>query len=430
VVRLDKKAKKELLLVLALWFCLFLVPAFFMRIIDDEAIYFYTVRELAFSGTAVGRAPLGHLLMSPFVQMNNDILSLRLFNAIVTLGILVLLNTLGGIRAVLLFSSTFSSLRWSTRVNFEILGTFWFLLAIYHMKKDERLSALFLILAALTRETFLIPLLVFCLLKPRAARYVLVGGVIAFLTIQVLTMPDTPIWTAMLLYGRVIFSQGIVSPDFLLRTSQNILEYGLTAPFLFIGLIRGKRNDNDEKLLAVSLLVATLFVPGFIINGPFERYTIPTTAAFSYIGAAGVGMSNAHLLPVLFLQATFLDRAVPFLSNTDANGVFDTGLEYDRMIMEKLGAAKRDDYIVGFHGALVRRVGWDWVGRDVDLMIERRPNWLVVYRKWVVIREDRDVAVFEIGRYYVLHSESSDALSAAISPLNKTLWGPKEEWMA
>lgn len=399
-----------------------------MRIIDDEANYFYVVRELALSGKGTGKAPLSDMLMGVFVRAYPDVLSLRFFNSLVTLGILIVLYKGGGIIPVLLFSSTFSSIRWCTRINFETLGTLWFLIGLFHLRKDRRIAGIGFTLAALTRESFLPPLVLFALLNLNAIPYIL-GTAVVILTIHSNSViVELPLTSTMVSYSHYALNDYVLSFSFLTRTLQNVLEYLLTSPLLFIGLRHWRELEREHLYLLGALCLTTVIVPGFIINGPFERYTIPTTATIAFIAGSRLTIRKKHIALILLSQFILLNLAVPFLSVLGADSIFDTGLSYDRLIIEKLHCAKEDESIVGFHAKIVRRNKSVWGDRNVTFMLDQKPNWLVVYKAWIDIKEHDLVSVSEIGKFYVIHTESPELLKAVVRPLDKPMWKGKEGW--
>lgn len=412
-----------------------------MRVIDDEAIYYYHVKELAFSSKGVERAPFGHLIMSFFLRISKDFMCLRFFNSIAVLGILLLLNNYSGIFGVFLFSTTFSSLRWASRINLETFGTFLFLIGLVNIKKNRTLSTIGFVLAALTRESFILPLIVYAIYFKKEIKNIIVLAFCVLIINSFLTefeqnehsykeSSNIPVLNTIISHSKILITNILFSKEFYVRNAQNVVEFLFISPLQMLLLFHLLKKRNAVTSIVCSQAFVLLFLTGFIVNGPFERYTIPLTASLSLVSKDFFKKNQKLIILFMILKITFLSTMVPYFSTSGSESVYEIGLKDDRFIIGILKNENNSKFIIGHHAALFREKNWRWVGRNVTEMINLKPDIIVTYPSWIQINNSTNIEIQEIGRYFLINSKNPEHLGQSLQPAKKNMWKYKGEFLA
>jgi hypothetical protein len=181
-------------------------------------------------------------------------------------------------------------------------------------------------------------------------------------------------------------------------------------PIIILGVVTLARLNmklfKKYAFISLPLVLILNFVAGFIINGPFERYTIPLIALLSIPAGLGLLRIKRPKL-VYFAILTFFvlsNLAVPFTTTTGANSIWDTGYQDDEKIIQFLKAnSQAGDLIVGIHGYFVDNVSVAYVERHIEIGIKLEPEWLVTYKNWIDVNAGK---YYEFGRYYVIPKET------------------------
>ena len=124
---------------------LILAPIPFLKIHDDEVIYWSIAKSYSeLKPKFFGRMLLPMLIVAPFLRINENFLVPRFIAGIFTLlsaylicRIISLRYGEGCIEGALIFLFSFYALRFGNRFYLDIFGTFFFLLAIYFIEKNE-----------------------------------------------------------------------------------------------------------------------------------------------------------------------------------------------------------------------------------------------------------------------------------------------------
>jgi len=429
-----------------LWTTLILAPLPLLRLFQDEMLYMILSRDYLHLELRP-RSSLVFLITSPLTVGNVDstVILLRLSTALVTLANVLLVYELSkrrfGERAAfigaLLFITSFTVLRYGARYTLEPWGVFFVLLAIYLMEKSPALAGLSIGLAFAARETWLTTVPFFLLYlrtrKKDFRRALLTASVPVLLTF--LLMAGVGIQRGPLGYNpKTIAGWGVQAVGMAL-TSWAL--FAIAYPLTVIGFAWAffdERFRGEMALLALPSLLTLTGVAGFLLNGPFERYTYGPLALMSIY--SGPGLFRAYdwvrnRLPLnlervvavfIVLQLIAMNIAVLELSDIGAKGIQDYGYWYDREVFGILEGARPTDSFGGTpHPGLLGFENWTWADRNLTRVLLKNPDWLITFRAWVEVN-GTGVEVWETGPYIVVHRLEGDMMDHVI-PRDFPLWG-------
>ena len=447
-------------MIVILWSILVFLPLFTLRLFQDEMLYMLASMR-AFNLQFSPRSSLVFMLTSPLAAVGNvdvRIFLLRTATALVTLADLVLIYELArkrfGERAAFLGSITFLlsfvALRYGARYTLEPWGVLFILLALYLLSERPMLSALSLGLAFAARETWLTtyPFFLLYVWKTRKkgfwkfAAVSVVPVLLNFLFIYSISINRSPLEYN----SRALFEYGIAGTVKLATSAW--VQFLAAFPLTVLGFVYAVYilKDKSELILVALPSVLTLNVVfGFLLNGPFERYTFGPLALMSvYSGYGLIELYKIASDKLSFLQKASLERwvaiflifqllalnaAVIELSDIGAKGIQDYGYWYDRGVFKVLEAhATQNESFGGTpHPALLGFRNWTWADRRVGKVLNRSPDWLVTFKSWVKIKKKgRNPHILEtwtIGPYIVVHALTKDAIRHYVVPANFTFWG-------
>ena len=454
-----------------LWLVFILVPSFHARIHSDEVLYWYHVREFALRGVPLDRVPLTHMLAAPGFYLSDHLFTTRVFNAIMVL--LTMLSIMKfnmeefgeahGFLGPILFLSSYSTLRWGVRFNLESTATLLFVLGILSYRGKKVLSASFLFTAsALCRETFIPPLFVFFILTRRDKKIapiimtslITMCSIITFYNIQCSDIHHTAesAKSAGITPYTTLVSNIYSVTDFLflksnlLKLLHSSIEYLFSSPLLFLGflvLYSEKHTYRRICLLIGTLIVSIMLTPGFINNGPFERYTLGPNALLCLLAPTGLEiywtkMINKKRRSFFFVCVgisigliIIFNIGTALLSHIGATSVYDFGYQYDHEIISLLNKEATGEVLYGPHSPMIETArDWFWPDRDIGWAIEQEPDWLITYTKWIEITNpDVDnVTIYRRGLYSIIHSHPPGIMHKAITAVNnKPFWKGRGE---
>jgi len=399
---------------LSLWLVFILLPIFFMRVIDDEAVYYCNIKKYILNPGIPYRSQLSILILGIPLRIYDSIISIRVVNALIVLATALIIKRMRNEQAAIIFLFTFSTLRWGARVNYEPLATLFFILSMNYLREDRLAEATALMLmASLSRTTFL-PLLIYLILlwiirsESRAIHLIAVPLVIVALYLSKYVIR---------VYLPASLSN-ITRAEFYPITIRNLLEYFITSPLLILSLRNMKETSRQERILFLLLLLSIIMIPAFTYNGPFERYTIPLTAMLSLYFPR---INRKQFAIIIALQFIILNLGVLYLSTSGANSIYDFGYRYNRQIIDILRQIPENETITGFHGGLVRQKNWHWCDRNITCY--EQGDWIVIYQSWIT-GEIRGAETMKIGRYLIIHKTSPNFTLPARC---RTLWRFRED---
>ncbi|WP_297512618.1 glycosyltransferase family 39 protein [Thermococcus sp.] len=442
-----------------LWATLILAPFHLLRLFQDEMLYMILSRD-AWHLIMRPRSSLVFILTSPLTAIGNVdvwVTLLRLSTSFVTLANVLLVYELAKKRfgekpafiGALLFITSFTVLRYGARYTLEPWGVFFVLLAIYLTEKSPALAGLCIGLSFASRETWLttIPffLLYLRIIRKRDFWRALVTASAPVLP-TFLLMAGIGIQRSPIEYNSRIFIQwGFEAVELEIRAwGLFAIAYLLiTLGFLGALLFAEKRLRREIALLALPSVLTLGGVFGFLLNGPFERYTYGPLALMSIY--SGWGLLRAYdwaknHVPVikpalkkvvaLFigLQLIAMNIAVVEMSNIGAKGIQDYGYWHDRKVFRILEEyAKSTDSFGGTpHPGLLGFENWTWADRNLTRVLLKNPDWLITFRAWAEVNQsavhDGAVEVWETGPYLIVHRKTSLPMKNCVIPRNFTFW--------
>jgi len=304
-------------------------------------------------------------------------------------------------------------LRWGIRFNFEPFETFFLLLSIYYLEKQKNFESGFSFgLSAISRETLLIIFPSIFAMSKNKMKFALPSILIILLgytTLLLFSLYSESPPVAMVNLSD-FFSDPSFVPAILAQNLKNWVFFILGYPILILGIITSLKLERyafkKYIYLSLPLILVLNLVAGFIINGPFERYTIPLVAILSI--PAGIGLSRIKRRSLIYFAIlAFLvlsNVAIIHTSSIGANSIWDLGYQDDEKIIQFLKTHSHPgDLIVGIHGYFVNNVSVAYVERHIEIGIKLKPTWLVTYKNWVNISDGK---YYELGRYYIIPKES------------------------
>ncbi|NIR12895.1 MAG: hypothetical protein GWN86_02635, partial [Desulfobacterales bacterium] len=155
----------SLLFILFLGFVLMMVPIPFLRLHDDEAIYWSISQSLGHGEPRTVRlSSLPFFLVAGVLQISNHLFTARIISSLFTLGSAVLIFLIGeawwggraGSAGALIYLFSFHALRFGSRYLLEGYGSFFFLLTVYLLQRHRvGMAGLFSILPLLCTEVWI-----------------------------------------------------------------------------------------------------------------------------------------------------------------------------------------------------------------------------------------------------------------------------------
>ncbi|MBO8161815.1 MAG: glycosyltransferase family 39 protein [Thermosipho sp. (in: Bacteria)] len=442
-----------------LWFILIFVPLFTLRLFQDEMLYL-NVSKKVLQFEFLPRSSLVFILTSPLMVFKS--VDLRVFLPRIATSLITLLNLLliyeiakrhygkkAGFLGSLMFLLSFVALRYGARYTLEPWGTFFVLLAIYYFDEKPLLSALSVGLAFCARETWLTtcPFFLGYAWKKKRKEFLKILIVSALpIALNSLFMALINLYKSPLGYNtRGILSFGV--SKILSHALRGWLEFLIGYPLIVVGFVYAVLKDSKNRdLLWIILpsLITLNGVNGFLLNGPFERYTFGPLALMSIFAGHGIIKLYKELKPkikpinlltvekwvavFLIAQFVFFNVAVLKLSDIGANGIQDYGYWYDREVFRILKEnASPDEFFVGTpHPALLGFENWKWIDRNIQKAIEMNPDWLITFRSWIKFRENpnevQELEIYSVGSYLVIHAKEEGAIKEYIVPSELRLW--------
>lgn len=444
------KNKKLLLTGLAL----LIIPLWFLRLFDDEILYWNMARR--FGELLLPRSSLAFLIASPLIKFSPDlylqIMLPRLLTAIITIACSLLIYRISkefyGERSAListiLFLFSFNTLRFGARYNLEPYGLFFILLGLYFFIRDRvTLSGVSVALAFAAREMWLIfyPFYLIYLWKSKK------GSFFRVFLISTIIIAGNLAWIHLLKTGWRPITES--ATEYLMNQNLKLItliardwaESLIAHFFTILGFIYGiyKNKNRDFLLLTLPPLLTLNLIPGFILNGPFERYFLGPQALLSIV--AGFGLiklaedvkyhmkfrldSVKLIIVLLILQTVALSIAVYELSEIGADSTYDFGFWYDSKIIDILNKQAEGELIAGTpHGVFVKNATWVWTERKVEKAIMLDPDWFITYKAWVEIKETKNgnITIYYIGPYVLIHSHPRGYIDEVVTLSDFGFW--------
>ena len=195
-------------------------------------------------------------------------------------------------------------------------------------------------------------------------------------------------------------------------------------------------------MLILTLLISILISPGFINNGPFERYTLGTNAALCLLAPAGLrsiwrkkigSAEQGFVFTSLLLSFCFilvLNIATATLSHIGATSIYDFGFHHDQKIISLLNEKASGELAFGPHAPMATTIGdWNWPDRNTKWALEQEPDWLITYSRWIEVTNEtaENVTLYRIGLYTVIHSHPRGYMHNAITVMEKPYWKNRGE---
>ncbi|HIH71975.1 MAG: Uncharacterized protein XD43_0198 [Thermococcales archaeon 44_46] len=450
---------KERTKLILLWFIMIFTPLFTLRLFQDEMLYLNMSRK-ALHLEFLPRSSLVFILTSPLMAFGS--VDLRVFlpraaTAFVTLMDIILIYSIAkryygektGFLSSLMFLFSFVALRYGARYTLEPWGTLFVLVTIYYFGEKPLTAALSIGLAFCARETWLTTYPFFLIYAWRKNRkeFPKILGVSAIpIALNLLFMASISLYGSPLSYNaRDALKWGI--NNVVLRLARGWLEFAVAYLLIVVGFLYGVKKDKfhrDILLLVLPSIITLNGVNGFILNGPFERYTFGPLALMSIFSGYGIIQlynnlkSKTKLLNILavekwvtlFLIAQFIffNIAVLKLSDIGAKGIQDYGYWYDREVFEILEEkADLEEFFVGTpHPALLGFENWKWADRNIQKAVELDPDWLITFESWVNFRENpqeiEELEIYSAGPYLLIHAKEEGAIKKYVVSSDLKLW--------
>ncbi|ALV63870.1 putative membrane protein [Thermococcus sp. 2319x1] len=454
------KEKNKLIL---LWFILIFIPLFTLRLFQDEMLYLNMSRK-ALQFEFLPRSSLVFILTSPLMVLKNvdfRVFLPRIATSLITLLDLILIYNIAkmyygkkaGFLSSLMFLFSFVALRYGARYTLEPWGTFFALLAVYYLDTKPMYSAVSMGLAFWAREQWVVVYPFYLILAKikkdhrTFIRILLVSSVVVALNFLFIFYVSE-------FYGGIHRASVVSYPSktlssyisFIPSLLRDWMEFVIAFPLTTIGFIYTliKDRKNPEFWVIIPSVLVLNGLPGFILNGPFERYTFGPLALMSIFSGYGITQlyndlrSKIKLLDILtvekwvalFLIAQFIffNVAVLKLSDIGAKGIQDYGYWHDREVFKILEEnANPNEFFVGTpHPALLGFKNWKWADRNIQKAIELNPDWLITFESWVNFRENPheidELEIYSIGPYLVIHAKEKGAIKKYVVSSDLKLW--------
>jgi hypothetical protein len=435
---------------------LLMLPLWFLRLFEDEILYWDMARNFG-GGVFHPRSSLAFLIALPLIKSSQDIylqiMLPRLLTAAITIACSLLIYRIskefyGGKAALIstiLFLLSFNTLRFGARYNLEPYGLFFILLGLYFFIRNRfALSGVSVALAFAAREMWLIfyPFYLIYVWKNKKEELsktflvsiIIIAGNIAW--IYLLKTGWRPITESAAEY---LINQNLKLITLILRDwAESLIAHFFTILGFIYGIYKDEKHRNILLLTLPPLLTLNL-IPGFILNGPFERYFLGPQALLSIV--AGFGLiklaedvkyhmkfrldSVKLIIVLLILQTVALSIAVYELSEIGADSTYDFGFWYDSKIIDILNKQAEGELIAGTpHGVFVKNATWVWTERKVEKAIMLDPDWFITYKAWVEIKETKNgnITIYYIGPYVLIHSHPRGYIDEVVTLSDFGFW--------
>jgi hypothetical protein len=448
----EKKA--YLILILCLGIALLIVPIPFVRLQDDEAIYYVITKELvdnlkipAHRGSTI----VPFLLWAPALLIKDDILSMRLITALAALLTAIfiyfialkLFDPLSALTSSLLYLFLFHVLRFGTRAMLDPFGAFFGILSLCFLVYGRpTLSGISFSLAAYSYQ-FWIPMFPLYLIQT----YKQGISLKRFLSASLLT--------ALILQALILAQHGfkiigsfteVGGPSYVLSTptwlnfsslmgiAQGWLEFSVFAFLPILGLAFSFRLNPAKWLFAFAAL-QFLFIslyPGFAFYGGASHYPYGLCPLLALAGGYGLPIAwhilikrngKAYLIILLFIlliQLVLFNHLSTVLS-LRAKGVYDLGYEYDIKAINALNEMDKGGLILGqtTHGLLVDKDRFKW-GESLEL----NPQLFMAYKVDVTFKRSppENLQIVEVGPYIIISVPEGERLSDYINFSPSQMW--------
>ncbi|ASJ16063.1 hypothetical protein A3L04_02690 [Thermococcus chitonophagus] len=436
--------------IFVLWFALIFLPLFTLRLFQDEMLYI-NLSKLAFSLTFRPRSSLVFLLTSPLAVVSNvhaRVFLLRLSTSLATLLDVLLIykiaEKLFGKREAflssILFLFAFTVLRYGARYTLEPWGTLFMLLAVYWLEDKPLLSSIFAGLAFWARESWLVvwPFYLYYARITKRREFLKIFVV----SLVVVTLNFLFMYLVSIGYGGFEKTTVITYPSRTIMSFSSLIpllirdwiEFIVAYPLITIGFLYALKEKSSLKVVSIGALFTLNGIIGFIINGPFERYAFGSLAFASIFAGRGlvllyekfkVGFSLEKVLAI-FLIAKFVvfNIAVIEFSDIGAEGIQDYGYWYDAEVFKILSEhANPQEFLAGTpHPLLLGFRNYCWPDRNISKAISWDPDWLITFKAWVTINNTKDLEVWYVGPYVVIHAKRKGAIKENVHLGNLEFW--------
>lgn len=374
-----------------IWVVMIFIPLFTLRLFQDEMLYLnISMKVLHFE--FLPRSSLVFILTSPLMAF--DSVDLRVFlpraaTAFATLTDTILIYEIAkryhgkkaGFLSSLMFLFSFVALRYGARYTLEPWGTLFILSAIYYFEEKPLTASLSMGLAFCARETWLTtyPFFLVYAWRKRRKEFLKILMISAFpIVLNFLFIASISVYQSPIGYNaRDTLKWG--ARYIVLRLARSWLEFSVAYVLIVVGFIYGTKHDKTHRDILLMILPSVITlngVNGFILNGPFERYTFGPLALMSIFSGYGIielynnfksKIKPLNILTVekwialfLIVQLILLNAAVLKLSDIGAKGIQDYGYWYDRKVFNILKErAAPEEFFVGtpIPHSLVLKIG-------------------------------------------------------------------------
>lgn len=348
-----------------------------------------------------------------------------------------------------MFLFSFVALRYGARYTLEPWGTLFILSAIYYFEEKPLTASLSMGLAFCARETWLTtyPFFLVYAWRKRRKEFLKILMISAFpIVLNFLFIASISVYQSPIGYNaRDTLKWG--ARYIVLRLARSWLEFSVAYVLIVVGFIYGTKHDKTHRDILLMILPSVITlngVNGFILNGPFERYTFGPLALMSIFSGYGIielynnfksKIKPLNILTVekwialfLIVQLILLNAAVLKLSDIGAKGIQDYGYWYDRKVFNILKErAAPEEFFVGTpHPALIGFKNWTWADRNIKKAVELDPDWLITFKSWVNFRENpqeiRELEIYSVGPYLLIHAEEKGAIKKYVVSSDLKLW--------
>jgi len=460
----EKKA--HLILILCLGIALLIAPIPFLRLKEDEAIYYVITKELvdnlkipAHRGSTI----VPFLLWAPALLIKDDILSMRLITALVTLLTAILIYFIAlklfdppsALTSSLLYLFLFHVLRFGTRAMLDPFGAFFGILSLCFLVYGKPvLSGVSFSLAVYSYQ-FWIPMFPLYLIQTYrrgiSLKRFLSASLLTALTLQALILAQH----GLKILGSFMEGGG---PSYVLSTptwlgssslmgiAQGWLEFSVLVFLPLLGIAFSFRLNPAKWLFAfaaLQLLLVSLY-PGFAFYGGASHYPYGLCPLLALIGGYGLPKAwkalnkkergktyPAVLLVVLLTQFVLFNLLATTLS-LRARGIYDMGYEYDVKAIEALREMDNGGLIIGetTHGLLIDKNRFKWIGslelnpQTFIAYMELNPQIFMAYKMDVTFKKPppETLRVVEIGPYVIISASKGERLGDYVKFSPEPLW--------
>jgi hypothetical protein len=444
----------HLVLILCLGIALLVAPIPFVRLQDDEAIYYVITRELMDNlkiPAHRGSTLVPFILWAPALLVKGDILSMRSVTALVALLTAVLVYSVGlklfdppsALTSSLLYLFFFHVLRFGTRAMLDPFGAFFGILSLCLLVYGRpALSGVSFSLAAYSYQ-FWIPMFPLYLIQTYrrgiSLKRFLSASLLTASTLQALISAQHGLKILGSFMeaggpGYVVSTPTWLDPSSLMGIAQGWLEFSVFAFLPLLGLAFGFRLNPAKWLFAFAafqFLFISLY-PGFAVYGGASHYPYGLCPLLALAG--GYGLPTAWraltkrngkaypvtLLAILLAQLVLFNHLATTLS-LRAKGVYDLGYQYDVKAINALKEMDRGGLIVGqtTHGLLVDKDRFIWGGS-----LELNPQLFMAYKVDVTFKRPppENLRIVEVGPYVIMSAPEGEKLGDYVNFSPSQIW--------